>query len=235
MTLRRAVPWATLALLAPACFVGCTTYCSFWDLEETKPVPMEQAYKLLGRTPQTIPPDLKSDAEQLMAKINWSDVPFEFLDYAHKDIRYKKTFKENHWRALIIGYVPRQTAVMVKKRDVTERVYGKSQGYAPGYPLAFFWWSATETWYSLDSGEEASWRSLWGLGPARVFGGETRSVRPDSLPAFITVKGQSFPYNAKRGWHFLGGLVAGGCVNGQRYFQIAWIPISTGKEPAAPK
>jgi hypothetical protein len=230
------MPLATLALLAPlaaTCFVGCT-YCAFWDTEDNRPVPKEEAYKLFGRAPQPIPPDLKQDAEKMMAQVKWDDVPHEFLDYAHKDIRYKREHKENRWRVLLVGYVPRQTAAIVKKRDVTERVYGKFQGHAPGYPIPIFWWSGTETWYSLDTGEEVSYRSFWGAGPAGVFGGATQSVRPDGVPAFVAVRGSQLPYNAKRGWHILGGLIAGGSINGQSYFQIAWIPIATGKAPAPP-
>ena len=48
------------------------------------------------------------------------------------------------------------------------------------------------------------------------------------------IRGESFPYNARRGWYVLGGLLAGGNVNGQQYFQIAWVPIATGQAPAPP-
>jgi len=198
--------------------------CTYWNFEGNGPCPKAEAYKRLGRAPRMLPADLKQKAEQLYKDIEWQDVPFEFADWGDRDVRFKKEKKMNLWSGLL-GYLPTQTIAITKKKDITERAYAKGLAFVPGWPFLPLWWQGSETWYSMDSGEEISSVSFAGLGPGMVFGGTTCSIRPTDRPRFYALKGENCLYDVKHGWHAVAGLVGSGTVNGRRYLQLFWIPI----------
>jgi hypothetical protein len=110
--------------------------------------------------------------------------------------------------------------------------------------VAIAWADLTDIWYSLDRGEELATRCYYGLGPAGLVAGYTRTVQPSDISQFsgnlcftgseafgqslatvAAIKGDDARYTSQWAWAILGGVFGWGRVNYQYYLQIAWLPI----------
>ncbi len=224
--------------------------CSFWGFDGSGPVDKDTAYRLYGRAPWKLSAvGYRTTLDSSFDAVPWSVMSRETAGLAGDRATFRQSTRHFFGTMLLLGYTETESRILLDKggdkgAEKGERLFGHASVCLPGFPIAAFWLSNRELWYSLDKGEELSLRFSHGLGPAGVIAGHTQCIIPADIPqvagnmlhtgtdtfgqylaAVVATRGEDARYNSQWGWHILGGIVAWGRVNYQYFFQVAWVPI----------